>query len=361
VTALAGAAGAERLSRGRRPRRLARLSWVTWRQHRGTLLGLAAFIALIAGYMLVSGLLVHHLWDELVRGGCVHPTSWTAQCRPLLSPFDVGWPLNYASELSLLLPLPAIAVGVFLGAPLLAREYVSGTTRFAWTQGIDRTRQTVAKLALLGLAVLAVGAVLGWLCQWSMQPISALSADELDRWQPFLFVATPVTEAAGAGLAFAFGVLAGVVTRRVVPAMAATAVATIVFANLTYNRLHFWLLGLGLRQSADPSLGVSPNVGYQTNLFNLHEVVRSWVGGPPGAWLDQGWYAGPDGHRLATSLIGKLAYNPGLQARLHYTFQVTWQPGGRYWLFQFAQGGTEVLIALLLGALAVWLVRRRRA
>jgi hypothetical protein len=360
VTALAGA-GAERLGLGRRPRRLAGLGWLTWRQHRGTLIGLAVFIALIVGYILVSGLRVHHLWDELVQGGCVHPTTWTNQCRPLLSPFDVGWPLSYAGELNLLLPLPAIATGVFLGAPLLAREYVSGTTRFAWTQSISRTRQTVAKLALLGLAVLAVGAVLGWLNQWSMQPISALSAEEYDRWQPFLFVATPVTAAAGAGLAFAVGVLAGVVIRRVVPAMAATAVATSVLSNLTYNRLHFWLLSLGLRQSADPSLGANPNVGYQTNLFNLHEVVRSWVGGPPGAWLDQGWYAGPNGHRVSGTLAGKLILNPGLQARLHDTFQVTWQPGSRYWLFQSAQGGTEVLLALLLGALAVWLVRRRMA
>ncbi len=85
------------------------------------------------------------------------------------------------------------------------------------------------------------------------------------------------------------------------------------------------------------------------------------MGGPPGAWLDQGWYAGPDGHRVSATLAAKLILNPGLQARLHDTFHVTWQPGSRYWLFQSAQGGTEVLLALLLGALAVWLVRRRMA
>ncbi len=51
-----------------------RLGWLTWRQHRGTLIGLAVFIALIAGYMLVSGLRMHHLWDELVRAAaCTRP------------------------------------------------------------------------------------------------------------------------------------------------------------------------------------------------------------------------------------------------------------------------------------------------
>ncbi|HEX3752220.1 MAG TPA: hypothetical protein VHW06_16750 [Streptosporangiaceae bacterium] len=53
--------------------------------------------------------------------------------------------------------------------------------------------------------------------------------------------------------------------------------------------------------------------------------------------------------------------NPGLQARLHTTFQVTWQPGDRYWLFQFTQGSAEVLLALVLAAVAIWLVRRRNA
>jgi hypothetical protein len=50
-----------------------------------------------------------------------------------------------------------------------------------------------------------------------------------------------------------------------------------------------------------------------------------------------------------------------LQARLHTTFQVTWQPGGRYWLFQLAQGGEELLLAVVLAALAIWLIQRRRA
>ena len=113
---------------------------------------------------------MHHLYNSAVRDGCVNPTIWTGPCRPLLSPFYVGWPLSYGDELGLLLPLFAIAVGMFLGAPLLAREYTSGTTRFAWTQGTGRARLTVTKVVLLGLAVMAVAALLGWLGQWSMQP-----------------------------------------------------------------------------------------------------------------------------------------------------------------------------------------------
>jgi hypothetical protein len=336
------------------PQWLTRLSWVNWRQHRATLIGLAVFAGLIAAVMLIAGLKVHHLYSSAVRDGCVNPTIWTGPCRPLLSPFYVGWPLSYGSEVGLLLPLFAIAVGVFLGAPLLAREYASNTTRFAWTQGAGRARLTVTKVVLLGLGVMAVAALLGWLGQWSIQPVTILSATEFDRWQPGLFTITPVTEPAAAGLAFAAGVLAGVVIRHVVPAMAATVVAVSVLAELTYHRLHFWLLSVGLHQSADPAMAGNPNVGYSGNLFDLHEASG-------GRWLDQGWYAGPGGHRLTGTLAGKLVANPGLQARLHTTFQVTWQPGDRYWLFQFTQGGAELLLALLLGALAIWLIQRRRA
>ena len=47
---------------------------------------------------------------------------------------------------------------------------------------------------------------------------------------------------------------------------------------------------------------------------------------------------------MSATLRGKLILNPGLQAQLHDTFQVTYQPGSRYWLFQSAQGGTELLL-----------------
>ncbi|HEY1671097.1 MAG TPA: hypothetical protein VGG50_00170 [Streptosporangiaceae bacterium] len=354
MTALTSASGAGLAGPERQPAGVAGLSWVTWRQHRATLTGLAVFAGLIAAYMLSEGLKVHHLYNSAVRDGCVNPTIWMGPCRPLLSPFYVGWPLSYGDELGLLLPLFAIAVGMFLGAPLLAREYTSGTTRFAWTQGTGRARLTVTKIVLLGLGVMAVAALLGWLGQWSMQPVIALSAGEFDRWQPGLFTTTPVTEAAAAALAFAVGVLASAVIRHAVPAMAATTVATIVVAELCYHRLHLWLLSVGLHQGPDQAMAGAPNVGPSGNLYDLHEASG-------GRWLDQGWYAGPGGHRLSGTLDGKLKFNPGLQARLHTTFQVTWQPGGRYWPFQFAQGGAEVVLAVVLAALAIWLVQRRRA
>ena len=45
----------------------------------------------------------------------------------------------------------------------------------------------------------------------------------------------------------------------------------------------------------------------------------------------------------------------------HDTFWITYQPGSRYWIFQFILGGGTLMAALLLGAAAIALIRYRRA
>ena len=48
---------------------------------------------------------------------------------------------------ALVLIVPAL-VGVFFGAPLVARELEAGTYRLAWTQSVTRVRWLAVKLAL---------------------------------------------------------------------------------------------------------------------------------------------------------------------------------------------------------------------
>ncbi len=342
---------------------LRRLAWATWRQHRATLIGLGLFLAAVAAAVMVAGLRIHQLNDVALRAGCPVNAVTTAPCRAPLRPFSFGWIRSYQGYLQLLLPLVPVVIGMFAGAPLLAREYADGTSHFAWVQGAGRTRQVLTKILLIGLAVLVAAAIIGWLVQWSAGPVVARSLD-FDRWHPALFNSSPLTLAALAGLFFAVGLLAGVVIRRPVPAMAVTAAAAITFLIASYNRLHYWLLGLGLRQTADPALGQRASVGISTghgSLVNLHEAARPRVPGPIGSWLDQGWYTGPDGRQLSQAAAGRLQYHAGLMARRHDNFWVSYQPRGRYLLFQSAQGGAELLVAILLGVLAVWLIRRRRA
>ena len=53
-----------------------------------------------------------------------------------------------------MLALPAL-IGLFWGAPLIARELEAGTHRLVWNQSVTRGRWLAVKLGLIGLAAAA--------------------------------------------------------------------------------------------------------------------------------------------------------------------------------------------------------------
>jgi hypothetical protein len=341
------------------------MAWVTWRQHRTTLIWLGGLLLALGAGMLVAGIELRRIYAAEIQHGCFGSAAWSTVCRPLQTPFTVGWTQSYWPEIVPVMQAVPVIIGVFLGAPLLAREYTAGTVRFTWTQGIGRTRWAAATLGLLGVAVAAAGGLLGLLAQWSVQPITVQTVRETDRWEPGFFNNTALTAATAALLAFAIGVLAGLLIRRVVAAMAVTAAGTITVADLAFSRLHYWLVGQGSQLARDPILGAAPNVGdLSGGTLTIHETVGPAVSGPAGAWLDQGWYTGANGQRLGQSAVNQLLMkytgSSGWLTRLHDTFWVSYQPGGRYWVFQTIVGGGTLLLALLLGAAAIALIRYRR-
>jgi hypothetical protein len=349
------------------PDSLTSLAWVIWRQHRAALTWLGALLLALGTGILIAGIQLHRLYTTEIRHGCLGPAAWSAVCRPLQTPFAGGWPLSYANMIILAMQAVPVIIGVFLGAPLLAREYAAGTVRFSWTQAIGRTRWAAATLGLLGAAVAAGACLLGLLTQWSVQPIAAQTTRLADRWEPGFFNSTPLTAPTAALLAFAAGVLAGVLIRRVVAAMAVTAVCVITVGDLTYSRLHYWLVGQGTWLARDLAFGASPDVGIPASgVIGIHETASPSVPGPAGAWLDQGWYTSASGHRLSAGTVSQLldkytGTSPAWLTRLHDTFWISYQPGSRYWILQLVQAGGTLVIALLLGAAIIGLIRYQRA
>jgi hypothetical protein len=299
MTALTSAAPQAGRWRRARPRRVAALAWAVSRSHRTTLIWLGLWLLASAAGMLVAGIQLHRLYAAEIQHGCLGRSAWTGVCRPLQSTFGFGWPQTYTLQAILYLQAVPVIIGVFAGAPLLAREYTAGTVRFAWTQGIGRTRWAVATLGLLASAV--------------------------------------------------------------------TAVATITVANLMYNRLHYWLVGQGLQQARDLAFGANGNVGIPSvGPIDIHETVGRSVPGPAGAWLDQGWYTGPDGHRLSNGAVNALlnkhaGTGSAWLTRLHDSFWVSYQPASRYWILQFILAGGTLLAAVALAAATIALIRHRRA
>ena len=57
-------------------------------------------------------------------------------------------------------------IGIFWGAPLVARELEAGTYRLAWTQSITRTRWLATKLGVVGLLSMVAAGLLSLMATW---------------------------------------------------------------------------------------------------------------------------------------------------------------------------------------------------
>jgi hypothetical protein len=295
-----------------RPVAWARLTWVAWRQHRAALAGVAALLAALGLYLLIMGLKIHHGYAA-VLAGC-HPVG-TPRCHQLRHAFDQDYygstagsvttsGLNAQTVPFLLLAAPGL-IGVFAGAPVIARELDTGTFRFAWTQGCGRPRWALSRLALLAVAVTGSAWAFSLLFSWYFQPFFAEG-----KTGPFpmqLFGMRGVAFAAWTLAAFALAAFAGALIRRTVPAMAAALAAWTVLDVTTM---------MVLRQHY-----LAPLTGHGRNI-------------PVGGWLLRVWPT-PDG-------VPSYSY----------------QPVSRFWAFQLIEGGWLLALAVALLAGTVWLVRR---
>jgi hypothetical protein len=323
-----------------------RMAWVTWRQHRVALAGVAALLAAWAVYLWIGGLQLHHAYATVLA---CHPANALA-CQNQLADFDTtDGPI--AQTVATLLQVVPVLIGAFTGAPILARELETGTFRYAWTQGFGRRRWALAKLVILAVTVTAAAAAFSLMFSWYYQPLAA--DGYRNAFTTELFTLRWAVFGAWTLAAFAIGALAGMLIRRVVPAIAATLA---VYAGLAVAT------GLYLREHyMTPLLTSKPNV-------------------PGSAWvLSQWWTKGSATLTQSTmnQVINGAFYKtvPALPSKAQkqqtavsvlqylshhgYTQWTSYQPGSRFWPFQWIETGWLAALALLLIGTTIWLVRRR--
>ncbi|HZR54330.1 MAG TPA: ABC transporter permease subunit [Streptosporangiaceae bacterium] len=326
-----------------------RMAWVTWRHHRVALAGVATLLGVLAVYLWVAGLQLHHAYA--VATAC-QPASSVA-CQNMMENFDGSYSSPAQTIVALLHVVPVL-IGAFVGAPVLARELETGTFRYAWTLGFGRWRWTLAKLVPLAIVVAAAAGVFSLLFSWYFQPFFAEgSRIPLD---PELFGLRGVAFAAWTLAAFATGALAGMLIRRVVPAIAATLAvyAGLVLTTDLYLQQHY-----------------------------ARPVVTSQLNVPADAWIMSQWWTrsgttvsqgtmnqviqstferiAPVVHSRAQKTRVVTVDLPHYLTQHGYTSWTRYQPGSRFWLFQWIEGGWLLALSVLLIATTVWLVRRRAA
>jgi hypothetical protein len=330
-----------------------RMAGVTWRQHRIALAGVAVLLGALAVYLCIAGLSLHHAYAAAVA---CHPAS-SAACQGLDSTLD-GMD-NFLSNGYLLQVLPVL-IGAFAGAPVLARELETGTFRYAWTQGFGRWRWALAKLTLLAVVVTAAAGAFGALLTWYYQPFLSEVSLGLPRTTPF---APTLFDLRGVGFpgwtlaAFAIGALAGMLIRRVVPAIATTLVAYagLAFAAGGYLRQHYLTPLLMSNYSGDYS-GLPSNTWIVSQWWTRDGRV-AFGDYPPASILNQFCSPPP----AATGKSGAAeGWGPCL-IQHGFTQWTSYQPTSRFWPFQWIEGGWLLTLSVLLIAVTIYLVRRRAA
>lgn len=274
-------------------------------------------------------------------------------------------------------------LGAFWGAPLVAAELESGSFRLAWTQDVSRVRWLALRLAVSGLAGMAVAGLLSWVVTAWASPLDHGGRDQFGS-----FDSRAIVPAGYAAFAFTLGVLLGALLRRTVPAMAAT------LAGFTAVRVAFRLLGRPvLLPPVTQALALDPaTTGYGSSGFlPLAPSSSLQPAAPdlPNAWVTSIGIVNGKGDGLTGSVLastcpdigraggggivnpfangsGHVPASQGVADTMHdcvariaaaYHELVTYQPASRYWPLQWAELGIFLTAALLLAAACAWRVR----
>jgi hypothetical protein len=142
------------------------MTWLTWRQFRAAAAMLAAALAALAAILALTG---PGLADDYATGiaAC---TTQSGGCSDFVPQFFDHHQGSFLAVTAVVLLLPAL-IGLFWGAPLLARELEAGTHRLVWNQSITRTRWLAVKLAVTGLATMTAAGLGSLVVSWWASPI----------------------------------------------------------------------------------------------------------------------------------------------------------------------------------------------
>jgi ABC-type transport system involved in multi-copper enzyme maturation permease subunit len=307
-------------------------------------------VVLCAGFLTFEHVALASSYSQLGLAAC--GAANTGACMTNLNTFanNFGW-LDYGIYWMLLLPA---MVGVFVGAPLVARELENGTFRFVWMQSITRTRWFIAKVLALMAGCLLAAAALSATITWAMEPLTRvggiLQILTMNPLVPPLFDLSGIALLAATLLALSLGILAGTVTGRTVVAMFVTVLLfTMVRVPVTLARPHL-----------TTPLATSAPVATSGARLTL----------PPGSLVLKEGFVDAQGQTY--DLIGEATARCGSQLQnadaLERCFRAIgllsyaqFQPPNRYWLFQGLESSIYGGVSLVAIIVSLWIVRRRLA
>jgi hypothetical protein len=346
---------------------------LSWRQFRIQAAIGAAGLAILAIALAITG---PHLVD--LYNSTVATCKTRRDCATAITSFVHTDRFLQNAITALLFIVPAL-IGIFWGAPLIARELETGSFRLAWTQSVTRTRWLGSKLALVGGAAMIATGLLSLMVTWWFHPIDRANATQF-AWD--VFDARNVVPIGYAAFAFTLGVTAGILTRRTLPAIATTLVG---FIAARFAITH-WVRP-NLLSPAHTAMAISQ--GNSLGFVGTPSGPVTFVSGNPAianAWTISSAIVDKAGrtqsaqalHAFINRYCPNIAAPPGASGSSHTTqadpsafnacvaklstkfhLAVTYQPPSHYWTIQWLELGVYLVLSLILAAVSLQLVRRR--
>jgi hypothetical protein len=189
------------------------MTWLTWRQFRVQAMVATGLLVLLAIYVIITGPHISHVFNAFARH-----CSPGLHCDPLGN-VKVAALTKLIPELGDLVTVTSALIGMFWGAPLVAREIESGSIRLMFTQSVSRTQWLRSKILIVGLASAVASGLVSLMVTWW-----ARAWDHYNDLPFGTFNTRDIVPIAYSVFSFALGVLIGLLIRRTIPAMATTLV-----------------------------------------------------------------------------------------------------------------------------------------
>lgn len=342
---------------------------LTWLQSRAQNVVAVSGLAIVAVALAVTGPHLASLYNSNVANCAAHGDCGLAK--------DVF--LRHDSTLrawldALVVVVPGL-VGIFWGAPLVAREFESGTHRLIWTQSVSRARWLGVKLGTLGIASIAVAGLLSLMVTWWASPLDRTHMSQFSTFDERDLV--PIGYAA---FAFALAVAAGTVIRRTIPAITGALFAFVgarlavwhwvrphlaaaIHRDLPMSAAHhFGFVSSpagAVFVAGDPSIDnawilsnrIVDKAGNSATAQGLHRFVQAHCPSIADRLSTSPGHGGPPAQGAFEHCLGAISAKFGLA--------VTYQPHNHYWPLQWYEAAIFILAALALAAFSFWWVRRR--
>jgi hypothetical protein len=325
------------------------MTWLTWRQHRSEVLVGGLLLAGLAAFLLLAGRDMFAAYQQVQQGASVAACSLHHSQDPICDGLTSDFRSRFgdASVFLLLLTLLPALSGMFLGAPLIAREVERRTQFLVWTQSVTRLRWIATKVGGVVVITLVAFAALSIFITWWRGPLDQVSGSRFAHG----FDLEGVAPVAYALFALAVGIAAGALVRRTLAAMAITLGGFVVLRGI----IEFVVRPMYLPPVA---LATDPGQG------NLRAYNGDWV-------LNNGFhYLDRQGHTLTFGDTVNLCHGLAKGGALDFNTCLhdqgirlvnLYQPADRFWLFQGIESAIFLGLAVALLALSVWWVRRRLA